>query len=93
MVSDEGQLASMNFDGSGVTYWNLDASDDLEGVVQITGRDEYLLIFISLSPPSPFFDQPRYIYLQQENSKTLLEFDVLSGVVVRSLPVRLVSTF
>ena len=41
MVSDEGKLANMNFDGSDVRYWNVQNSDDLEGLVQIEGRDEY----------------------------------------------------
>jgi len=63
-VSDEGELASMNFDGTDITYWIIPKAKDLEGLVQIAGREQY-------------------IYLQRESSKTLLEFDVESGVVVR----------
>jgi len=66
MVSDEGQLASMNFDGADLKYWTFDASIDLEGLVQIAGKDDS-------------------IYLQQENSNNLLEFDVRSGTIVKNL--------
>eukprot|EP00026_Physarum_polycephalum_P007895 Phypoly_transcript_07966.p1 GENE.Phypoly_transcript_07966~~Phypoly_transcript_07966.p1 ORF type:complete len:256 (-),score=39.20 Phypoly_transcript_07966:37-804(-) len=66
MVSDEGQLASMTFDGTDIKYWTFDDSVDLEGLVQIAGRDGS-------------------IYLQQENSKNLLEFDVLTGTLVNNL--------
>ena len=41
VVSDGGDLASMTYDGSSLTYWAFKDKPDLEGIVRIPGREEY----------------------------------------------------
>jgi len=44
VVSDGGDLASMTYDGSSITYWSFPDKPDLEGIVKIPGREEYIYL-------------------------------------------------
>jgi len=46
VVSDEGEVASLTYDSNTITYWTLPHTPDLEGIVQIPGREDYVYLQI-----------------------------------------------